>query len=537
MSRTSVAALLVAVLWAGVAWGVDTENLPSKGGSMGVGTSSGSGAVVFAYKSCNGLPASECFDDSGGTAIDDAVEHALDSHCSSDLDLPTMVEVGPGRYTAGFAVPSAADTCSTPSLLVYCRGSFPKVVVGSDGEDKGSNCEIILSDDGVDDTGISVTKAGTGLSVMGIHISIDDADANGDSETGVSITGNNVRFSFASGGGSFDLKNSSKGFFISPGGTLSRFYIHDNQFTAPKAASSTTSASLFHIEDLGTSLCATEVLISDNNIRAATNGNDSTMGMFQFGVAGVGADNGCVTLDSPVVIMGNRFFQDEDDLHSLLRFYADSGDFMVHLQGNVFNAYQAADGTDLKFYHTEGTGTAAHEVLFEGNVGIDDWNGTASTYDTEHIVTGRIDLRGDVNDTVRFCGVAPTGGTTNFLGPDNHDGSGSVFGAASCDARDNTNETTAKVVLYQQAARPHSMACQLSSATSTDTLTFQLRDDEADYVGVTCDMGTGVTTCDVSNGRLTEIAAGSAFAIEVSQSGTEAITADALCLVETAVNP
>lgn len=123
---------------------------------------------------------------------------------------------------------------------------------------------------------------------------------------------------------------------------------------------------------------------------------------------------------------------------------------------------------------------------------------------------------------IRFCGNGPNATTATYIGPvvEADFGADMTFGAAGCDAKDNTTEATADAPWNPSLAfKPVAMVCTTTCGTD-DTMTLQLRDDTANVAGMTCDitLAGAAAQCVVRDASPATVAANSAIAIRVVNS-------------------
>jgi hypothetical protein len=137
---------------------------------------------------------------------------------------------------------------------------------------------------------------------------------------------------------------------------------------------------------------------------------------------------------------------------------------------------------------------------------------------------------------IRFCGNGPNGNTTVYNGPilETDMDTDMTFGAAGCDANDSTTETNVDDAPIPFAYKPVAMACLLAAGGTDDTVTFQLREDQSDVTGLTCNVvmdGANAQQCVVRLAAPETVAAGSLIDVSMVATDDNLSAIDAECRV------
>lgn len=138
---------------------------------------------------------------------------------------------------------------------------------------------------------------------------------------------------------------------------------------------------------------------------------------------------------------------------------------------------------------------------------------------------------------VRFCGNGSNGNTPMYNGPvlESDMDNDMTFGGAVCDANDSTTETDVDddaVVGF--AYKPTGMVCAIAAGGTDDTVTFQLREDQSDVTGITCNVvmdGAAAKQCSVRLSSPETVAAGSLVDIKIVAENEDLTAIDAECRV------
>jgi hypothetical protein len=139
---------------------------------------------------------------------------------------------------------------------------------------------------------------------------------------------------------------------------------------------------------------------------------------------------------------------------------------------------------------------------------------------------------------IRFCFNGPNGNTPMYGGPvlSSDMDTDMGFGGAACDANDSETETTADDDPIVFAHKPVAMVCKFAAGGTNDEVSFQLREDQSDVTGLTCNVtmdGAAAKQCVVRLPAPELVAAGSLLDIKMVATDDNLTAVDGECRVYT----